>query len=329
MNGLLSAIKAFVLKSRPAYKDYLGNGKYDVKKLPEECVPDSVCVNIRTAQSTADAAQSTADAARRKAQSTAENISSGKTWTQSNLTSISSYALYYADGIWVAGSLREGLYYSTDGKTWTQSNLTSIYNIIALYYADGIWVAGSIYKGLYYSTDGKTWTQSNLTSISINALYYADGIWVAGSDIFTNTGLYYSTDGKTWTQSNLTSIGINALYYADGIWVAGSNGQGLYYSTDGRTWTQSDITSTNKILTLYYADGIWVAGSYEQGLYYSQSKFAFAKTVDIQIAEINQSMNQFQRIGDDVIINSSTPDSTKKFKITVDDTGTISATEVS
>ena len=35
-----------------------------------------------------------------------------------------------------------------------------------------------------------------------------------------------------------------------------------------------------------------------------------------------------QRVGDDVIIPSSTPDSTKKFKITVDDSGTISATEV-
>ena len=35
-----------------------------------------------------------------------------------------------------------------------------------------------------------------------------------------------------------------------------------------------------------------------------------------------------QRAGSDVIINSSTPDSTKKFKITVDDTGAISATEV-
>lgn len=35
-----------------------------------------------------------------------------------------------------------------------------------------------------------------------------------------------------------------------------------------------------------------------------------------------------QRVGDDVIILSSTPDSTKKFKITVDDSGTISATEV-
>ena len=81
-------------------------------------------------------------------------------------------------------------------------------------------------------------------------------------------------------------------------------------------------------MAIYYADGIWVAGSRNNGLYYSQSKFAFAKTVDIQIAEINQSMNQFQRVEGDVIIHSSTQDSTKKFKITVDDTGTISATEV-
>ena len=35
-----------------------------------------------------------------------------------------------------------------------------------------------------------------------------------------------------------------------------------------------------------------------------------------------------QRVGDDVIIPSSTPDSNKKFKITVDDSGTISATQV-
>ena len=75
MNSLLSAIKAFVLKNRPAYKDYLGNGKYDVKKLPEECVPDTVTDKIGKAQSTADAAQSTADAAQSTAdaaQSTAD-----------------------------------------------------------------------------------------------------------------------------------------------------------------------------------------------------------------------------------------------------------------
>ena len=38
--------------------------------------------------------------------------------------------------------------------------------------------------------------------------------------------------------------------------------------------------------------------------------------------------NTIQRVGDDVIIPSSTPDSTKKFKITVDDSGTLKATEI-
>ena len=44
--------------------------------------------------------------------------------------------------------------------------------------------------------------------------------------------------------------------------------------------------------------------------------------------DVNFIPNTIQRVGDDVIIPSSTPDSTKKFKITVDDSGTISATEV-
>lgn len=38
--------------------------------------------------------------------------------------------------------------------------------------------------------------------------------------------------------------------------------------------------------------------------------------------------NTIQRVGDDIIVSSSTPDSTKKFKITVDDSGVISATAV-
>ena len=70
MNNLLSAIKAFVLKNRTAYKDYLGNGKYDIKKLPEECVPDSVNDNIRMVQRKADSAYSMAY----DAQSVAENV---------------------------------------------------------------------------------------------------------------------------------------------------------------------------------------------------------------------------------------------------------------
>ena len=59
-------------------------------------------------------------------------------------------------------------------------------------------------------------------------------------------------------------------------------------------------------------------------------------TFDINITETGEAKplpdicigKNIQRVGDDVIILSSTPDSTKKFKITVDDSGTISATEV-
>ena len=92
MNSMLSAIKAFVLKNRPAYKDYLGNGKYDIKKLPEECVPDSVNDNIRMAQRKANEAQSTAN----KAQSTADNAWSAATGTATQINNVTTFVTVFA-----------------------------------------------------------------------------------------------------------------------------------------------------------------------------------------------------------------------------------------
>ena len=113
----------------------------------------------------------------------------GTEWTQSNITSNNFYCVYYANGIWVAGSDSNGLYYS-DGITWTQSNITSN-SFTCVYNANGIWVAGSADNGLYYSTGGMTWTQSNITIGSFTCVYNANGIWVAGS----SNGLYSSV---TW-----------------------------------------------------------------------------------------------------------------------------------
>ena len=65
---------------------------------------------------------------------------------------------------------------------------------------------------------------------------------------------------------------------------------------------------------------------------YSQAEVAYLKLVkgagvaditDVKLYDLPKSGN-----GNSVIVKSSTPDSTKKFKITVDDSGTISATEV-
>ena len=92
MNSLLSAIKAFVLKNRPAYKDYLGNGKYDIKKLPEECVPDSVNNKIGIAQSTANNAQRNANDARR----TASNAFSTATGTASQINDVTTFVTEFA-----------------------------------------------------------------------------------------------------------------------------------------------------------------------------------------------------------------------------------------
>jgi hypothetical protein len=195
----------------------------------------------------------------------------GKVWHQSNITSGDFQCVYYADGIWVAGSVLDtGLWWSNDGKTWTQSNKTNSY-FHTIYYADGIWVAGSgSGTGLWWSYDGKTWTQSNKTNASFffNSVYYANGIWVAGSA--SGTGLWWSNDGKTWTQSNKTNDSFAPIYHADGIWVAGSfSGTGLWWSNDGKTWTQSD-KNRGDFQCVYYADGIWVAGgSSVLGLWWS------------------------------------------------------------
>ena len=115
----------------------------------------------------------------------------GRHWLQSDKNSDKFYAVYYANGVWVAGSFSNtGLWYSTDGQHWLQSYKTSdTFNTV--YYANGVWVAGSgVKKGLWYSTDGQRWLQSDKTNDAFYAVYYANGVWVAGSKL--NTGLWYS-----------------------------------------------------------------------------------------------------------------------------------------
>ena len=90
----------------------------------------------------------------------------------------------------VAGS-STGLWYSMDGQHWLQSDKADG-NFCAVYYANGLWVAGSSSnRGLWYSMDGQHWLQSDVTNGNFNALYYANGVWVAGSG--SNTGLWYSS----------------------------------------------------------------------------------------------------------------------------------------
>ena len=200
----------------------------------------------------------------------------GRAWAQGtgSNTTRTFYSVYYANGIWVAGSNGRGLWWSTDGKAWTQGtgdNTRNSYGLKSIYYAYGIWVAASSDNGLWWSPNGKAWTRGTwgITTVIFYTVYYANGIWIAGSN---GHGLWWSTDGKAWTQGtgDNTTYSFNTVYYANGIWVAGSNGHGLWWSTDGKAWTQGTGSNTTyDFNSIYYAYGIWVAASGSNGLWWS------------------------------------------------------------
>lgn len=80
----------------------------------------------------------------------------GTEWTQSNITDKIFDDFYYADGVWIAGTNSDGLYYSTDGKTWTLSNAQPSGTLCSMCYVNGIWQC-STWGGIYYSV---TWEPS-------------------------------------------------------------------------------------------------------------------------------------------------------------------------
>lgn len=289
MNSLLSAIKAFVLKNRPAYKDYLGNGKYDVKKLPEECVPDSVNDKIRRAQNKADSAYNKADSAYNKAQramtnaddawnlanetqSTANNafdlantanstankaIDIGRKWTKPDGSAIGIQFnnIIYADGIWVGGTTN-GIRHSFDGKKWidSESNFSNHYRIT---YNEGTWIASSNVdtdkKSLEYSKDGIHWKSTD-TPIGKYWVKACNGRWFAWNAIKT----LYSDDGISWDES--LNERISDITYMDNVYVACGD-TGFYYSDNGKTWTKAEYADwkSGSGYSLTYANGLCLA----------------------------------------------------------------------
>lgn len=250
----------------------------------------------------------------------------GTEWKRSNIAATMS-VVYHANGIWVAGGMLDGLYYSTDGMNWTHSNITSG-KVNDVYGADGVWVAciaSGDNNGVYYSTDGKTWEQySTINIYAYKMVRKYENVWFLGRD---GVGSYYSTNGKDWVLvdscGNLccygngvwVSVASNAslgiMYSTDGIAWNTSNIQsgnpaspirpcfygdglfvcaasGIYYSTDGMNWTMSNVTSS-WISSIYYANGVWVADA-SNSLYYSTDGMNWTRSA-VSIGAINSVYN--------------------------------------
>ena len=257
MNSLISAIKAFVLKSRPAYKDYLGNGKYDVKKLPEECVPDSVNDKIRSVLSTADSLK----------KNPVFTGSFSQNRKESSLVGDYSHAEGYS-------TTASGSYSHAEGSLTTASGTTS--------HAEG---GDTTASGMNSHAEGSVTTASGIHSHAEGYNTMASGDWshVEG-DNTTASGKWSHAEGYHTIASGSYSH-VQGKYNID-------DSDGKYASIVGNGTSD---TARSNAHTLDWEGNAWFAGTIE---------------------------------GTAMIVKSSTPGSTKKFKITVDDAGTLSATEV-
>lgn len=260
----------------------------------------------------------------------------GKTYTLSNLTGENRYGVIrYANGIFVY-AYKDTVHYSENGEIWVQATSNDVFpsDITDVMYEDGIWVMTADDHIPMYSVDGKIWSKGTGTYSWSRYLSYGDGTWVAYDNGISSSDKgrppIYSKDGVNWNKCNIAESYINKPAYADGIWIVSSrynqynNVRGIFYSFDAVNWYKLDSIDEEYFPDAYNINGVWRCKSY-----YSVDKYLSRETANNKLAEINSQLdNLSKKISGDVIINSSTPDSTKKFKITVDDTGTISATEV-
>lgn len=163
-------------------------------------------------------------------------------------------SLIYANGLFVATSVFNGIYTSVDGINWTQRATTT--NTRDLIYANGLFVALANTVPIVTSPDGFTWTVRSVAgmgaSVSLRKVIYANGLFVAvgGGGGGNSATIVTSPDGITWTIRNssyvLPSLNFVAWNGTNFIAVATS---GVYYvSPNGITWTpQNDVSMANFI----------------------------------------------------------------------------------
>lgn len=142
-------------------------------------------------------------------------------------------------------------------------------------------------------------------------------------------GMVYKINGSITFHSPPEAGGTAYTLYVNGNYTC-SNGLvkfGSLYESYYKKYIQVGLYSSSSDDTSFYYGNLYVVSALPVSKTY---------TFDINITVTEEAKplpdicvcENIQRVGDDVVIPSSTKGSTKKFKITVDDTGAISATEV-
>ena len=182
-------------------------------------------------------------------------------------------------------------------------------------------------------------------------------------DFVSNRPLFYKQLNANITAENITqNIRAGNNYVALGVTTPDFN-EGLYYKVEGEVSFFNNSANTAYTLQInghYRANSsaeISFGTVYDEyrrnnlnvSFYGSNNSYGYAGKLRVVLSGMSQSYtitanfaiiselkqlsedyipNTIQRVGDDIILSSSTADSTKKFRITVDDTGTIKATQI-
>ena len=350
LKNILTVVRDMIMRNRVAYKDYLGtdeNGNkiYDTKLIPVELLPNipskllpktlatkrevqAVKITATNAQTAADNAQATANDAQTTANDAQTTANNAKTAADNAVKYTTSQDLTDAQkqqaraNIGAGTSSFSGSYNDlTDKPTAVQSDWEVNNDSNVAYIKNRTHYERTEYSSILLKNNP-------IASSPINDIYYYGE--KTGSSLSIDEGSIYKvngSDGNTYI-STCQRVPIPGLAIGLAGYVLGNARLGVDAGYLNGTHSNYPITDTGEP---------WCFISYN-----NTAKNAIISTIsDFRISSIHvQTAHELkqldekyipstiQRVGDDLILFSSTPDSTKKFKITVDDSGTLRATEV-
>ena len=295
--------------------------KYDIKKLPEECLPDSVGKKINTVstaitklQSLVNNTESMANEALGTARDAQHNIST----TNNMANTAKSTAETAKTTAETAKTTAETAKTTAEtAKTTAEAAQTTANSIMPDWNENDESSRCYIANRSHY-TMGQTVitnTRKQNGSSMCNDIAYL--MSQTHYDPAEYDGAILKCEGDTFVigqDVNITKFSFNAFYIKSP------------YNSD-------------KVLLFVDGSGTFgsfrpggVSGSVQSFSFNTDGVYATYKVTSITFPEQVKKLDDkyvpdtIQRVGDDVIINSSTVDSTKKFKITVDDSGTPTVT---
>ena len=288
-----------------------------VVKIDEKYLPNTVATKseVEVAQTTANNAQTAPDNAQSKAnaaKTTAENAQTTADNAQSKANTAKTIAENAQSTANAAQSKAESI-----KPNWNENNSSKpgyianrpfYHDIITAEIPVGRQTASAnlLIDGTELYWSGLVSNLTGLLQIDGNKIYMLDGTLEKFTPVFFRTGVNSYSYDYALGNPHLIKAKLPSAKDAHGGELPDTGGDWVYYHTPGSS-TVVTISKTNR----------WY-GTFVEFL-----------SEDLKLLDEKFIPASIQRTGGEVFLHSSTAGSTKQFRITVDDSGTLTATEVS